>query len=99
MNRHPYYSAPPVLAAYFRQPMSPLATHHGLGYYAGGEIVPARIVYNGFGEPVGALAIPGLVKLLPRLISEVAPMAKAVTSMIPQAAGVTSQLLPMVENV
>src|SRR5262245_60161087 len=63
---------------------------HGFGGYAG-PVVPARIVYNGLGEPVGA--IPALASLIPSVMSALGPIASAVG---PMAAKAASSALPMV---
>ncbi len=71
--------------------------YHGSGFagYAG-PVVPARIVYNGFGEPVGAL--PALAALIPSAISALAPLAAkalpAITGAARSAAPGLMRVLP-----
>lgn len=75
--------------------------YDGLGYFAGPEVVPARIVYNGLGEPVGAIPfLAALAPLAAKAAGFLAPLAaKAAGAIVPLATRAASAALPMMQNV
>lgn len=75
--------------------------YDGFGYFAGPEVVPARIVYNGLGEPVGAIPfLAALAPLAAKAAGFLAPLAaKAAGAIVPLATKAASAALPMVQNI
>lgn len=69
----------------------------GLGLYADPELMPAQLVMNGLGEPVGAIPlIAALAPLAAKAAGFLAPLAaKAAGALVPLASKAASAIVPL----